>query len=76
MDEENRKILVSQQKQKASRFLSQADEMLTILNKQKTIDEEERLIDGLVHACRCDGMGKGKGRGVGEPHYGVWEHIR
>lgn len=28
MDEENRKILVSQQKQKASRFLSQADEML------------------------------------------------
>ena len=34
MDEENRKILVSQQKQKASRFLSQADEMLTILNKQ------------------------------------------
>lgn len=28
MDEENRKILVSQQKQKALRFLSQADEML------------------------------------------------
>ena len=28
MDEENRKILVSRQKQKASRFLSQADEML------------------------------------------------
>ena len=28
MDEEIRKILVSQQKQKASRFLSQADEML------------------------------------------------
>lgn len=28
MDEENRKILVSQQKQKASRFLFQADEML------------------------------------------------